>query len=428
VDSELEATRSVFMGRPSIRLSNGLVRATVDLASCVIPELGVELDGRLLNAHWVPAFRDPSGTPWSSELHAEFWKSRLLYSIAGDFVCSPNFGPDCAVDGTELPAHGWTANAEWRHLGHGADRAKGIAYADFALDSPSPGMPLRWVRRDFVAAGQSALFTSLSVSNRGRVPLSINLAHHNTVGAPFLEPGCKISLSARHYMTAPSGTEFDETGRLAQGAEFDSLERAPLRGGGSADISLVPGMIGATDFVTGALPREARLGWSCVLNPRRALAYLCLFPGSAGLPEDEVALSFNDLWMQYGGRPFTPWAEREGGPDRTFCLGTENAVGAFANGLAYSRSHPELLGRPTLVRIPAGGERRLHYATALLTVGPDIVREGVERVETEGGALRLAGRKAAQSLPVSADFELSRRLWGDMPRSSAAEAGAPTTR
>ncbi|MGO8693881.1 MAG: hypothetical protein ACLQMF_09450 [Rectinemataceae bacterium] len=411
---ELVASELSFMGRPSVRLANGLVRATLDPDGGMVPELGIERESRFLNAHWIPPFRDPSGAPWSETLHGRFWKSRLLHTLAGDFICSPNFGPGGDVDGAALPPHGWTANTRWRLLGSAADAAAGIAYADFALDSPSAAMPLVWTRRDFVASSQSALFSTLSIRNEGNRPLTINLAHHNTLGPPFLESGCRISLCSRSFMTAPKGTEFDDTGRLALGAEFDSLSAAPLRRGGTADISLVPGMIGVTDFVTGAVPRDARLGWSCVLNPRLGLAYLCLFPGNKGLPEGEIALSFNDLWMQYGGRPFTPWAETEGGADRTYCLGTENAVAAFANGLDYARSRPELLGSPTLVEIPAKGERRLHYASAIVTMGSDLIGNGIDRVEAEAGSLLMGGGKASQCLPISADFELSRRVCRDL--------------
>ena len=413
---ELHAERTLFMGRSCVRLGNGLVRATIDLDGGMVPELGLSVEGQFLNLHWIPPFRPESGEPWSAGLHAPFWKSRLLYTIAGDFLCSPNFGPDCRAYGEEIPAHGWTANREWELVSLGSDATRGIAYADFRMASPAAGIPLTWTRRDYVIAGQSALFSALVVHNSGSSALSVNVARHNTVGPPFLGRGCRISLSAEAFMTAPSGTEFDATGRLAMGREFDRLSAAPLRGGGTADLSVVPGMVGATDLVTGAVPRDSRLGWSCVLNQNLRLAYLCLFPGLRGLPEEELSLSFNDLWMQYGGRAFTPWAEAEGAADRCFCLGTENAIGAFANGLAFSRAHPELLGSATTVEIPPHGERRLHYATAILSLGPELNAAGVERLQAEAGSLVLEGAGVSQDFALSADFELPRRLCGDMPR------------
>jgi hypothetical protein len=412
---ELYAKRSMFMGRECVRIGNGLMRATIDLDGGMVPELGFEREGRFLNLHWIPPFRPSTGVSWSQELHGSFWKSSLLYNIAGDFLCSPNFGSDCIAYGEKIPAHGWTANRTWKLVSLGADTSRGIAYADFLLESPVPGIPLTWARRDFMITGQSALFSTLTVNNGGATALAINIARHNTIGPPFLEQGCRISLSAETFMTARSGTEFDATGRLAMGKEFEKLSETPLRSGAVVDLSIVPGMIGATDFITGAVPDDAGLGWSCVHNKNLGLAYVCLFPGLRGLPEGEISLSFNDLWMQYGGRPFTPWAESEGSQDRSFCLGTENAVGAFANGLAFSLANPRLLGRATTVEIPAGGERTLQYATALLPLGPDLNKTGVDNVLFEAGSVILGGGKVSRKIPLSADFEIPRRLGKDMP-------------
>ncbi len=128
------------------------------------------------------------------------------------------------------------------------------------------------------------------------------------------------------------------------------------------------------------------------------------------MPEGEIALSFNDLWLQYGGRRFTPWAASEGGEDRTFCLGTENGTGAYANGLAYSRQHPELLGRPTTVAIPAGGERKLCYGTAIVRLSDELLREGVRSIEAELGNLVLKGEKSMQRVTLDATFERVRRF------------------
>lgn len=415
----LRAERGEFMGRPCVRLGNGEVRATIDLYGGMVPQFGLEAPGGLVNAHWIPPFREASGRAWDESRDRAYWKAPLLHGIAGDFPCSPNFGPDCRVDGLDLPPHGWTANAAWDLVGTGVDEAGAYAYADFRLESPDQGMPLSWTRRDFMVPGQGVLYSSMAIANKGRADIEINLARHNTLGGDFLRPGCRISLCADRFMTAPRGTEFDDTGRLAQGAEFTSLKSVPLRAGASVDLSLVPGMIGYTDFVTGAVPAGSSLGWSCASSPDLGLAYLCLFPGPGGVPEDEIALSFNDLWMQYGGRRFTPWAEAEGGPDRTFCLGTENAVGAYANGLAYARANPSLLGRPTLVRIPAQASRVLHYATALLRLEGPMQASGIEEARAEDGGLALRGGGSGKRYAISADFGLSRRVFRDFGKGGA---------
>jgi hypothetical protein len=78
--------------------------------------------------------------------------------------------------------------------------------------------------------------------------------------------------------------------------------------------------------------------------------------------------------------------------------------------LAWGRAHPRVLGVPTTVDVPAGGERTLCYGTALVRLDPALVREGVHAVEAEPGALVLRGERAAQRVPVAADFEAVRRV------------------
>ncbi|MGA2547827.1 MAG: hypothetical protein ABSF43_14845 [Rectinemataceae bacterium] len=408
--TELQARRFEYLGRKSTLLANGKIRAVVDALGGMMPEFSLDRGKGGINAHWLPDFRNSTGEPYSEVEHARYWKGKVLYLIAGDFPCSPNFGGDGVVDGASLPAHGWTANEEWKIEEVGTKPEAGAAYARFSLRSPAATIPLAWSKCDLVLEGQNAYYSVMRIRNEGKNPIAVNLARHNTIGAPFLQAGCRISLSADRFMTAPSGTEFDDTGRLAQGAEFGGLGEAPLRDGGVADLGFVPGIIGATDFVTGAVPAGLSLGWSCVVNPALGLAYVCFFPGEAALPQGEIALSFNDLWLQYGGRSFTPWALDEGGSDHSFCLGTENAVAAFANGLAYARSHPELLGRPTTLSVPAGGERKLCYGTALIELDPDLLREGIRSIEAEQGALVLKGGKAFQRFAMDAGFQKVRRF------------------
>jgi hypothetical protein len=410
----LEAKRIEYLGRSSTLLANGRIRAVVDAVGGMMPEFSLSRGKGGINSHWVPEFRDNSGRPWSAAEHAAYWKAKVLYNIAGDFPCSPNFGGDGPVDGVELPPHGWTANEEWtiEEVGTAAKAAAKAAAADarFSLRSPSPTHPHARKKCDHVLEGQSAYYSVMRIRNEGTKPVAINLARHNTLGSPFLQAGCRISLCADRFMTAPKGTEFDDTGRLAQGAPFERLDAVPLRDGSSVDLGLVPGIIGHSDFVTGAVPAKLALGWSCVVNPVLGLAYVCFFPGEAGLPAGEVALAFNDLWLQYGGRNFTPWAFNQGGADHSFCLGTENAVAAFANGLGYSRAHPELLGRPTTLSVPAGGERKLCYGTALVELSQDLLREGVLSIEAEEGALVLKGRKAFQKADMDARFTRAREI------------------
>ncbi len=406
-DAKIERIR--YVGRNAVVLSNRSVRAVIDDVGGMVPEFSIRREKGTVNAHWIPQFRMNLDTSWSDDRHTGYWKGKLLSLIAGDFPCAPNFGPDCVVDGVSIPAHGWTAQESWKLTESGLLDSGEAAYARFSLRSPDGRMPLMFEKVDLVRSGHAAYYSAMTIGNDGSLPIAINIARHNTLGSPFLETGCRISMSAKEYMAAPSGTEFDATRRLAQGAQFDDLRCAPCRDGTTADLSVVPGMIGFTDLITGPVPLSADLGWLCVVNSALKLAYLTFFPGPKGLPKDELGLSFNDLWMQYGGRHFTPWALHEGGLDRTFCLGTENSRGAFANGLAYSREHPELLGSPTLATIPAHNSRTFYYGTALLELDADLAAEGVVDVQAEEDAIVLKGPRTAQRVPLDSSFDALRR-------------------
>jgi len=406
--SSLEAQRIRYLGRTAVALENDEVRAVVDAEGGMMPEFGLRRGRGILNAHWIPDFRGDLATPWSDDRCASYWKARLLYLIAGDFPCSPSFGPACTVDGVELPPHGFTANETWTLRGAGVDVEAGAAWARFSLASPAPAMPLTWDKVDLVLRGQPAYYSVLRIRNAGAAPIAIQVGRHNTLGAPFLQPGCVVSACADRFATPPPPCEFDATGRLAQGVEFESLAAAPLRAGGTVDLRTVPEPVGFTDLVAGAVPSGSGLGWSCVANPALGLAYLCFFPGPAGLRAGEIALGFDVLWMQYGGRAFTPWALHDGGADRTYCLGTENAVGGFAHGLAWARAHPRLLGVPTTVEVPAGGERTLCYGAALVHLEPRLLAQGVRAVEAEPGAAVLRGAGAEERVPLDACFEAVR--------------------
>lgn len=391
-------------GRTASVLENERVRVLVDDEGGMVPEFCIRRGEGYINAHWIPEFRSNSGIPYDEASHSAFWKGELLYSIAGNFPCSPNFGSAETADGVEHPAHGWAAARKWTHEGAGVDSGTGAAWSRAELRSPDARFPISYRKLDAVFPGHCAHYASLEIANAGDEDIEINVAWHNTVGAPFLQEGCRISSSATRYATPPPGSEFDATGRLGIGAEFDDFAGAPLRSGGTCDLRRVPGPIGSTDFVVGAIPADAELGWSAVVNPVSRLVYACFFPGPATAEEDEIALSFNAFWMQYGGRPFTPWAAYEGGADRTFCLGTENITAAFGNGLAYSRGVRKVLGRPTTIRIPAGGKRTLRYGTLFAQYGAECLDGGVEAITAENGQLALRCRAAEERVPADAAF------------------------
>jgi hypothetical protein len=376
----------------------------------MIPELSSIRGKEGINAHWIPWFRSGQGGAFTEAEHGAFWKANLLYHLAGNFPCAPNFGPGHLVDGVTMPPHGWTANLPWKFIKSGIDEESGAAWACSTLESPDKALPLFFQKLDALIPGHPVHYTGLTIYNRGGKDISICAGQHNTLGAPLVQSGCRISGAAHAWATPPAGGEFDTTTRLVLGAEFKTLDQAPLARGGTVDISLVPGPIGYTDFAAGAIPPTARLGWLALVNPPLKLAYVCFFTGPAAREADDIIFYFNDLWMQYGGRPFTPWAAYEGGTDLSYCLGMENSVAAYAYGLEYSRQVKTLLGAPATAAIPAGGAKTLRYGSLFAPYDEAGLDQGITNIEGEISELVCTGKAKSQRFKADPAFTLLKGL------------------
>ena len=397
----------VLGGRDATVLEQDCVRIMIDDLGGMVPELSYKREKGRINAHWLPWFRSNTETPFN-EAAARFWKVNLLHHIAGNFPCAPNFGGDNDLDGMELPPHGWTANLSWRFCEKGANEK--AVWAISEMDSPESKIPLSFRKIDAAVSGHAVHYSGLVITNRGTDDIEICAAWHNTVGSPFLQSGCRISGAANRWTTALKGGEFEATTRLALNAEFDSLAAAPLAAGGTADISIVPGPIGYTDFACGVIPETASLGWSAVVNPHLKMAYVCFFTGAAAAAEDDIILRFNDLWMQYGGRFYTPWAAYDGGTDLTYCLGTENSAAGFAEGLRFAREIKQLMGAPTTVRIPAGKSRTLRYGTLFSPYDGAVLDSGVCSAAAGKDSLILAGKNGTGHFTADPAFKILKEI------------------
>ncbi|MDC7239560.1 MAG: hypothetical protein PQJ50_04290, partial [Spirochaetales bacterium] len=191
--------------RDSVLLEQEEFRVVVNSTKGMIPELSVKKGEAWINAHWNPWFRSNSGQEWDPEFHEEYWKVPLLYDIAGNFPCCPNVGPGHVLkDGRELPPHGFTALYDWSADSLYEDDKK--ASVEWSLNVPSHS--LNYKKTDMILKGQPVHYTRLTVVNDSDKDEAINCTWHNTVGAPFLETGCRIDNNARQFAVPPLGTEF----------------------------------------------------------------------------------------------------------------------------------------------------------------------------------------------------------------------------
>ena len=388
--------------REAVLLTNDYIKVVIDADKGMVPELSTKYKDGWINAHWQPWFRANSGESWNEEKHAPFWKVPLLYDIAGNFPCVPNFGPDNTVGTYELPPHGYTALNKWEQETPRSDSET----VSFASTLGEGDHPFRYKKTDMLITGHNILYTKLNIKNTGSKSEPYNCGWHNTVGSPFLESGCLIDNNAEKFAIPPKGTEFDTTGQLAFGEVIDNLESAPLRQGGTINLREVPGITGFTDFITGAVPSECYLGWASVVNPRLKLVYLSFFTGPAAIKKDEIPLYFYDLWMNYGGRPFEPWAAVDGITDHTFCLGAENTTAFYANGLSEAIKNPELLGNPTVLELEADDEKTLYYGTMFQSYEGIKLDKGVRSIEAKEGEMIIHGY-SGESISVKCDYQFN---------------------
>lgn len=401
----------LWQDRQATVMSNDSIRAVIeDIGGMVLELSNTNFEGGRINAHPLYHFHG-RGSSLSSDENSSYWgNSPLMYYLGGNFPCFPNFGPDHSVGEVAHEAHGWTSTGVWSVVKYGNDVESGANWLLSFMKGPNPNYPFEIYKLEMLLPGHPVLYSSLIVKNTGDKELPANAAWHNTVGSPFLESGCIINLSADRFITVPANSEFDDTGRLAMGVEFDDLSKVPLRKEGTCNLSVVPGLIGYTDFITGTVPSDAKLGWSSVINPRLKMAYFMFFPGPAAVEEDEITLHFNSLWMQYGGRPFTPWALYDGGTDHTFCLGTENSVGYYANGLGSSLENPELLGRPTTTLLPPNKTKVLRYATAFTGYENNKIGGGIDSVEQVVEGIVLKKGKSYTFFEADSTFHYLKEL------------------
>ncbi|QEN08357.1 hypothetical protein EXM22_10290 [Oceanispirochaeta crateris] len=388
--------------REAVYMNNGKIRVVIDANKGMIPELSTQYKKGWINSHWQPWFRANSPEPWNGTKHSSFWKIPLLYDISGNFPCAPNFGPDNVVNEYNIPPHGFTAFEQWDQ----GDPYKSEKSITFTSTLKEGLHPFRYKKTDLLLKNHSILYTRLDIQNTGKNNEPYNCGWHNTVGPPFLESACLIDNNAQKYSVPAAGTEFDNTGHLKFGAETDSLKEVPLREGGTIDIRKVPGINGYTDFICGAVPPECELGWASIINPRLKLIYLSFFKGPAVVKKDEIPLYFYDLWMNYGGRPYTPWAAVDGLTDQTFCLGSENVTGYYANGLNEAIKHPKLLGYPTYLDLKPSEKKSLYYGTLFQEYEGDIFDDGIFSVKGEIDCLALESYSGIK-MNIPCDFHFA---------------------
>jgi hypothetical protein len=404
----------LWESRNATVLSNDLVRVVLE------DQGGMELEfssmtphGGRINAHLLPYYRG-TGTSVFSDENREFWKgSPHLYQKAGSYFSFPDYGPSPIPDESEMRGQGgFTPSAYWMVERYGTDPEFGGVWLMSLVRNRKAKWQVRKV--DMLLPGQPVHYSACIITNSDTEDLVANTTWSNELGSPFLESGCVLNSCAQTWASIPLGQLPSAVSRLQPDARFDDWKKAPLRGGGTVDLTEVPAPIGKTDFITGLVPRSASLGWASVINPRQQMIYFTFFPGPKAVGADEVSISFNNFLFEYGGRTETPWAFYNGGMSQQYSLNCGSGTNRFCSGTEGLQGDDMLLGAPTTVTIRPGETKTLYYAKAFCPYDNTRIGGNFYNVEQTVDGLVLKRTKSSAFIPADPSFhslkQLTRRL------------------
>lgn len=237
----------------------------------------------------------------------------------------PNAGSATQHGGVELGFHGEAAVSPWacRLDGDGATLSTTLARSPFRIE-----------RRLMLAPGSRTLVVRERVTNVGRDAEHLMWVHHPLVGPPLLEAGCRITTDAR---TVTVDADVNHPTNPLQPGARGAWPHAPLKGGGTMDLSRVPGPEAGITYT--AYLSDFADGWLAVTNPRLDL----------GIRWDWSAdvLPYAWLFAEIHASSGYPWYKR------AYVLGVEPASSVPAQGLTRA------LAEGTALTLAAGESREL---------------------------------------------------------------------
>lgn len=353
------------------------ISATLDLRVGHVRSLVIERDGRRLEPlHSAPWVDDPSITGDETLLPN-------LRFLSGDFFCAPF----AAADIEAAPPHGWPANSRWRLLDV-TPHAAGGTTARYELEQRVLGA--RLVKEFTLLDGHPFLYERhVFIGGSGALPV----ANHAMLR---FSAGGTLSFSRKRFAFTPGAAlEPDPAqGRyaLAYPARFTDLAAAPLKDGGTVDLTHYPIADRHEDFA--ALVEEAPdgLGWATAARADRGDLFLSL--------KNVAELPITMLWLSNGGRDYAPWNGRHVG-----VLGIEEGR-TFAGAGHRASIHENALtqeGIPTALELDPDGSASVRNVIGAVPLPAGWTK--IASVVANGGLLAITGESGETiELPFDADF------------------------
>lgn len=392
----------LWESRNATVMTNDLIQVVIEDQGGTTLELSAMTSaGGAVNAHLLPHYRGRQPSVYSDE-NSVFWQSNpYLYQRGGSHFSFPHFGSSIGID----DYGSYTAASYWMVERYGTDAEFGGVWLLSSIRDRKKGWKAKKI--DMLLPLHPVHYSAIFITNTGDENLVANAVWNNEVGPPFLEAGCVINASADSWMTVPAHMFPTVEGRLAPGAFFNDLRKAPLKGGGTADIADVPFPIGKSDFIQGRIPAKAPLGYSSIINPRMQMIYLMFFEGPAAQEELSIPMNFNSFGFDFGGRAETPWALYNGGMSQQYSMTCANGTHNLYAGLNDTQS---LLEADTTFTIEPQQTRHLFYGTAFAPYENARIGGNFFSAEQQEQGIVLKRTKSTATIAADSSFHALRAL------------------
>ena len=350
--------RTLWKGRKAYRLSNGVVRLVTLTGGGHIAEFRfARSSGSLsLSPLWNPPWKSIEPYQYRAARHASLYgppiEGKLLSGIAGHSICLDRFGPPSEEEVAQgLSFHGEAPSAKWKKdFAHASSEQVSLA-----LSVRLPGANLHFRREIRLREGESVAYCTETVSNLATVDRAFEWQQHVSLGPPFLDPqACVIALPATRGITYPD--EYDEGKSLLMPKQEFRWPFAPLRAGGSVDLTAALNRRGL-GFVVGLLLNPAKkIGFIAALNKKRRLLFGYCF--------SRRQCPWVAIWEENKAIAAKPWGQR------TQARGLEFGSTALPLPRNQASAMGSLWGVPTFAYAPAGGRTELRYLSFLAELPP----------------------------------------------------------
>ncbi|MFA5446868.1 MAG: hypothetical protein WC233_01165 [Sphaerochaeta sp.] len=393
----------IWESRNATIMTNDLIQVVIEDQGGMTLELStLTPQGGMVNAHLIPSYRG-TGTSVHSDDNNLFWQnSAYLYQKAGSYFSFPNFGPEMVEEGQPQEQSGYTASSYWMVDRYGTDPEYGGVWLLSSIRDKRHGW--RAQKIDMLLPGHPVHYSAIFITNESIKTITANAVWNNEIGSPFLEAGCVINASADSWITGPPSI-FNN--RLAEDAVFNDLKKAPLKGGGTVDLSEIPQPIGRTDIITGRISKKAELGYSSIINPRMQMIYLTFFAGPQHQGEDSIPMNFNSFLFDFGGKNTTPWSLYEGGISQQYSINCASGTHNLYRGL---EKPDQLLDTDTTFTLEPGQTKHLFYGTAFAPYDNARIGGNFFSAEQHEQGIVLKRTKSTATISADSNFEALKGL------------------